>query len=356
MSWNIQDSTGDGFSKFENPEFLKILQLGNVICLQETKKQIKLDGYISFNSNRKGSRSGGVCILAENQLRKGISSVSCKESDDIVVAKLDKNFFKLDFDLFIVCFYISPPNSSYSKKISDYTENTFAALNQVCARLRNKGEIIICGDFNARTGTQADFVSSCNAGAMHDIYQDIGLPQDTETPRNNSDPTVVEPHSQLFLDTVINNQLQILNGRVLGDITGKLTCHKSNGSSLVDYFVISSWARDHVDSLQITDFTSFSDHCPLVLKLTLFEPFECSHSLPDFSSLQAGYKWDNTNSPALFKAALSSSLISSSLTEIMNSDPPTTMEGNSQLNNQMVDCLQRAANTCLLYTSPSPRD
>ena len=102
MSWNIQDSTGDGSNKFENKEFLSILKQANILCLQETKKQVKIEGYLSFNNNRKNSRSGGVCILAENDLRKGVSSVLCSESDDIIVVKLDKNFFKLDFDLFLV--------------------------------------------------------------------------------------------------------------------------------------------------------------------------------------------------------------------------------------------------------------
>ena len=47
MSWNIQDSTGDGLNKFENSDFLTILKQGSIICLQETKKQVKIDGYMS---------------------------------------------------------------------------------------------------------------------------------------------------------------------------------------------------------------------------------------------------------------------------------------------------------------------
>ena len=270
MTWNIQDSTGDGSNKFHDSNFLSILGKANIICLQETKKQIKTEGYISFNSNRKNSRSGGVCFLAENWLRKGISSIHCNECDDIVVIKLDKKFFKTDFDLFLIGFYISPPYSSYTKKTPDYTEKTFAAINQTCSKLRQKGEVLVCGDSNARTGQLPDYISSCHAGALHDIYNDIGLESDRDEPRNNSDPTTVEPHCQLFLDTIINNQLKILNGRTLGDSTGRLTCHKSNGSSTVDYFAVTSWARDHVESLVVTDFTSYSDHCPLLLKLNMF--------------------------------------------------------------------------------------
>ena len=105
---------------------------------------------------------------------------------------------------------------------------------------------------------------------------------------------------------------------------------------------MTSWAREHVDSLQVRDFTSFSDHCPIVLNLTTFEPFEAAFILPDFSKMPAGFRWDNTNSQANFKAALNSPEISEKLTEIVNSDLPTTLEGNNQINSKMVECLQNA--------------
>ena len=85
MSWNIQDVIGDQTNKFEISEFLSKISKNSIICLQETKSQIKLEGFLSYNSNRKNSRSGGVCILIKNELRKGVSCISCKESDDIVI-------------------------------------------------------------------------------------------------------------------------------------------------------------------------------------------------------------------------------------------------------------------------------
>ena len=75
----------------------------------------------------------------------------------------------------------------------------------------------MCGDSNARTVTILDYVTSCNAGALHDVYKKISFPVDSKEPRNNSDPTIVEQHSQLFIDTVINNKLKMPNGRTLGD-------------------------------------------------------------------------------------------------------------------------------------------
>ena len=58
-------------------------------------------------------------------MSKGIRSVACDDCNDIVVVKLDKHFFKLKFDLFLICFYISPATSPYAQKHPDYTEKTF---------------------------------------------------------------------------------------------------------------------------------------------------------------------------------------------------------------------------------------
>lgn len=303
MSWNIQDPVGDSTNKFEIAEFLSKITDNSIVCLQETKSQVKIEGFVSFNSNRENSRSGGVCILVKNHMRKGVSHVKCDGSNDIVAIKFDKHFFRMDFDLYLVCFYISPSTSQYAKKTPDYTENVFAALNSISHKLLQKGELILCGDANSRTGVLPDYISSYNSSSTHDTYDDIGFQNDLSEPRNNCDTTTVSPHCQLFLDLAINNQLKILNGRTLGDSTGKVTCHKWNGSSTVDYFLISSWARDLVDSLQVHDLNSYSDHCSLALKLTTHKPFATNFKLPDFSNVPSGYRWDNETSPGLFKDA-----------------------------------------------------
>ena len=347
MSWNIQDSTGDGYNKFENKHFLSILKKCKIICPQETKKEVNIEGYKSFNSNPTNSRSGGVCILVENCLFAGVEYSPCVESEDIVAIKLKKNFFRFEFDLYLVCFYITPSTSSYAKKIPNYTEKTFSALSTVCNRLRQKGEVVMCGDANARTGTLPDFISSQNTGATHNIYYDIGFQHDVEEPRNNSDPTLIEPHCQNFLDLVINNQLKILNGRTLGDAMGNLTCHKRYGSSLVDYFVATSWVRDHVDSLQIKEFTSYSDHCPLILNLTTFEPLVTIMQLPEFTTVPCGYRWDNSKSPELFKSALNNPEVATRLENIVNSAFDNSPEENCKLNEALTNCIYTAADSVL---------
>ena len=349
-SWNIQDSVGDSTNKFEIDEFLSKITESNIICLQETKAQIKIEGFVSYNSNRKNSRSGGVCILANNCIRKGISRVNFSESEDIVAIKFDKHFFRLDFDLYLVNFYISPSTSQYVKRNPGYTENIFAALNSLSHNLLQKGELILCGDANARTGVLPDYITSYNSSSTHDIYDDIGFQPDLTETRNNCDTTTVSPHCQLFLDLVINNQLKILNGRTLGDSMGNFTCHKWNGSSTVDYFVISSWARDLVNSLRVHSLNSYSDHCPLELKITTHKPFLAKFKLLDFPSVPSGYRWDNEKSPELFKNALENPNIHAILEEIVNNDYHNNHEANAQIASEMSKCLHDAADLVLKST------
>ena len=50
------------------------------------------------------------------------------------------------------------PKVSYVKKNPDYTANTFSALDSICSRLHQKGEVIMCGDANVRTGKLSDYI------------------------------------------------------------------------------------------------------------------------------------------------------------------------------------------------------
>ena len=128
----------------------------------------------------------------------------------------------------------------------------------------------------------------------------------------------VDQYGRWPIDLCADNQLYILNGRTLGDLTGKfkvlthlkpprricmiffdvlpfttlassvnsktskksmekrrggfrcvktLTCHTPSGSSIVDYFITSSTLSTDIQSMIVIDLSLFSDHCMLTLKL-----------------------------------------------------------------------------------------
>ena len=106
MSWNIQDQSGDQTNKFEVTSFTDLLVGTDIICLQETKGMVKLPDYIAYNSNRPKSRSGGVAVLVHQSIKNGIRHIKIDETYDAAAIKLDKHYFKLIEDIYIVTFYL----------------------------------------------------------------------------------------------------------------------------------------------------------------------------------------------------------------------------------------------------------
>ncbi len=108
LCWNINHSRDkhEGL-KVDIPDISKLLLNHDIFALQETKGVVNFSNYLCFNSNRKGSNSGGVCIGVHKSLKAGVSKVSMDSSDDIVVVKLKANYFGLDRDTYLVNVYDS---------------------------------------------------------------------------------------------------------------------------------------------------------------------------------------------------------------------------------------------------------
>ena len=54
-----------------------------------------------------------------------------------------------------------------------------------------------------------------------------------------------------MIDMCIATSLKIANGRVLGDPNGKFTCHKYNGSSVIEYVLVGSSVLSEVRYLRV---------------------------------------------------------------------------------------------------------
>ena len=342
MSWNIRDRIEDKANKFEIADFIKKFQNADILCLQETKGPVKLENYLAFNSNRKQSRSGGVAILVKSNIRKGVTQIKINETPDAIAIRLNKSFFKLTFDVYIICFYISPYNSKYTKSNTDYTEKMFQHLETITSRLYDKGQVILCGDANSRTGCLPDYLTendSCNT--LIDCGIDPFTEPDIPEQRNNQD-NETNQYCNLFLDLITTIRLRILNGRTLGDCQGNLTCFKYNGCSLVDYFVASPCIRPSIRSLQVQDLNSYSDHCPLLLKIGLKIQYKCLTPLFDFSKMPPKFKWCEEASKQ-FRDAQNNSEVTQGLNQILLKGYPNNKTGNEQLTNEFTKAVQAIA-------------
>ena len=233
LSWNInhQRDKHEG-TKFLIPDFKKTLELHDIVCLQETKGPVTLEGFKCYNSNRKGSSSGGVCIGIRKSISSGAKAVNTSTCEDMICIKIPANIFNLDRDLNLINIYNSPPQGAFKKRraiTNDDLPSTLELLSEFIATIPACEDILLVGDLNARTGTLSDTLSQSDiddrAGgcdrALNGSIMAYDLPQ-----RNNLDQTL-NTNGKPFIELLQSHQLVILNGRTIGDLFGGHTCRVS---------------------------------------------------------------------------------------------------------------------------------
>lgn len=273
LSWNIQSRNCSSLgNKLDMSGFMEILGDHNIICLQETRRPIEIPNFTTFNSLRSETNlriGGGVSISVHESLRKGVKEIRLRSYTDCISIKLDKNYFNMPKDIYITCCYVSPSSSTYRLKL---TENPWDHVNAHITKLATKGDHLLCGDFNARTGKLQDQIEPTKSPANCNL-PDLGE-LDTEmtalTRRNNSDDTN-NLDGNALIELCIGQGLYILNGRTLGDIFGANTFYNRLRSSCIDYFIGSNTdsLKQCIKFLNIMDYTQYSDHCLIQLELDL---------------------------------------------------------------------------------------
>lgn len=129
-----------------------------------------------------------------------------------------------------------------------------------------KTKFLVCGDFNARTGDLTDFVSDDDSRHKYPLPEDYTA--DEQLPRKNTD-TVVNSNGRLLLDFCKGTGLRIANGRVEKDANiGECTYVGRNGSSLIDYILVSQNILDMFSSFHVCTPNIFSDHCEVKFSLS----------------------------------------------------------------------------------------
>jgi exonuclease III len=352
ISWNIQSSNTVTGSKFDDPLFCDVIKNYPIICLQETRQPVKYPGFRTFNKNRRDNKHGGVCIMIQNEIARGVKLVK-SPIEDVVACKLDKTFFGLENDIFIVNAYIKPANSSSKNSLISGLD-TLHELDSFLNTLLDRGGLINCGDFNARIGRELDYIEEDRCG--HDSFvppPDDYIPQNIQA-RNSKDINL-NSYKRPFLDMLINNKLHVLNGRTLGDSFGEFTCIQTSGASVVDYFIISQNCHKYVRHMTVHPFTCFSDHKPIVLALDL------KTSKNGFTSKTMELHEKYTPAPRRYKTSTESSAeLRSLMTDpdleacaqnILQKDYPNNQESTYRLNEDITKHLQCIGDKCLQKTS-----
>ena len=119
-----------------------------------------------------------------------------------------------------MCFVYAPPDSSPYSKYLDC--DIFEKLELEISTHSNLGNIILAGDFNAKTGSDCDYVSDIND--QHSPFNyNTTYPFDKPIARNNNDKHGVDAQGHRLLNLCKNNQIRLLNGRTKGDRMGNFT-------------------------------------------------------------------------------------------------------------------------------------
>ena len=83
------------------------------------------------------------------------------------------------------------------------------------------GKVMLLGDINSRTGTLADHIMQDD-----NTYTPTGdtYVSDTNIRARCSEDASTNEYGKKLLEVCKNARLRILNGRILGDLNGKMTC------------------------------------------------------------------------------------------------------------------------------------
>lgn len=265
-SWNVNGMGGADLRKLKDEQFLTEINKYDIVALLETHcpkdKTVYVPGYyphMSYVTYKGKKEIGGIALLIRDEIKPNVSIV--KENEDFLWFKLDKFFFSLERDLYICAAYIPPEKSKYLKRRSD--SDILSHITEDIAIFSREGHIMLMGDLNARTAEMKEYISEDSdkfVSADIDAYrtdQEIGGRKSQD---NN--PHTITNRGKELIDLCIQSRLRILNGRCLGDTFGYYTCHRSNGSSVVDYMIVNEELLNRILCFKVHMLAgALSDHC-----------------------------------------------------------------------------------------------
>ncbi len=293
-SLNIQGSVE---KKLELLELEKLIIENDITCLQETwltdSTDIEINGYKINRSDRgshkkKNTGSGGVVFVYKQHLKRGLKNIKSKISD-VLWLKLCKTYFGLENDIYLCNCYVPLSNSVLHKEC---IQGYFDVLKTEIAEFSVLGDIVLIGDLNARTGDLRENYSLIDENNDQDIVEtnifitarDNAVSNDLLS-RVNEDITI-NPFGRKLMNLLNETHLIIVNGRKLGDYTGRKTCYTYNGSSTVDYCIVSSQLFCNILRLNVLYQDWFSDHCPITTALKINNiinpPKKTANKITDF--------------------------------------------------------------------------
>ena len=192
---------------------------------------------VRLTASKTARLSGGAALLVRKKLNSFVKHVRV-EFDNCVTLKLLKELTGMTVGCVLIGMYLPPSQSLYYADTE--IDNGVSLLEQcIIDILEETGKIpiIIFGDLNARTGNTNAREAALPAGGLIDESVDSDS-EDTRFRRTSKDITVNE-FGRYLLCVCEQFDLIILNGLMPGGEDGKFTYMAHNGSSTIDYFIMS---------------------------------------------------------------------------------------------------------------------
>ena len=302
LVWNINGLNVHKLDKNLNGE---LMMAHDIILLSETwtsaEQDFYLSGYFFYNfpretRHRKAKRaSGGLGIFIKTDICNGVTVLE-KKREFIVWLKLSKSFFKVERDIYVGSVYIPPEGSLY------VYDGMYEEIQHDILAFPEDSEVLLVGDYNARTNTCADFISSGgNNGELADIlsannaafHQIDELYTENLLTRYSMDKCHVNLHGRDLLEFCKGAGFLIVNGRIGEDRgIGEFTRVDTTGSNLVDYVICSPTLFKQFGSFKVHAKLPESDHKPLSYSINCKQIKDKSSDLTGKSwERQLNYKW-----------------------------------------------------------------
>ena len=194
-TWNINGisskSLGD---KLQNSDFLSNINNYDFVILTEiwNCSKFEISGFKNFttHSNQKttsGRQSGGITLLFKDKFKNDFTMI--QKSNNSLWCKLSKEIWGCTKDVYVCGLYIPPQNSPH------FNSDIFDQLESDIVKFMSKGNVILLGDFNARTGKYFDSVSKDG----NDLIENDRSENSLHPPNRNSFDNVKNNHGKTII-------------------------------------------------------------------------------------------------------------------------------------------------------------
>lgn len=346
-SWNVGGLKSDAYDKTKDPKFIAEFSNDDIVFLTET--HLGYDAGVTFkkfhyfpfcrNISKNNRYFGGIGILIRKNIRKGVKFLN-NGTSEYQWLKLCKEFFNFEKDIFICVVYYGPASTVNLIEILEKD------INEKYERL---GDIIILGDLNARTGREMDFIEDDNT--HHVPLDNSNYDIDVNLERRASYDSIIDPRGRELLDFCIANKIRILNGRIVGNSTGKFTCFKYNGCSVVDYVLTSERLLRNILYMQVNNFKQGFSDCHSKLSFKILASFENQNKNENLKDFPTRYFWDSESSTK-FRQTFNHPAIQNEINNLIREEIQLDQEGINKVTENIHSIFDKVCKTSLKKRKP----